>query len=172
MRNKLGVLIVAAIVILTIGYALVAGGEPTTQLTDTPAADSQDITPQSTPTTQQTSNESQPEQPRTVTAPGRYTEFTADRQSEQGFNNTILFFYASWCPECRGFDQAIQNSSIPEGTQILRVNFDQSQQLRQQYGVTIQTTFVRVTSDGEFVTKWVGYGQDKSVDTILQNIGN
>lgn len=91
---------------------------------------------------------------------------------EEGFTTTILFFYASWCPECRGFDQAIVSQNVPDGTQILRVNYDDSQSLKQQYGVTIQSTFVSVTSNGELISKWVGYGQDKSVEAILQNVGN
>ncbi len=168
MRNKLGITIVVSIVAITIGYAFIAGndaGEP--QSIATTAPESSRTTDRSTP--DDTNNS---DQPRTVVASGRYTDFTADRQMEQGFDTTVLFFYASWCPECRAFDDAIQSQAIPEGTQILRVNYDNSQELKQQYGVTIQTTFVSVSSSGELVKKWIGYGQDKTVDAIIQNVSS
>lgn len=170
MRNKLGIIVVALVVAGTIGYAFVAGEDgsmPSVVTQSAPTSDGQPRQPQApTPATPSA------ETPRDIIASGRYADFTSDRQMEQGFTNTVLFFYASWCPECRGFDQAIQTQAIPDGTQILRVNYDTSSSLKQQYGVTIQTTFVRVTSDGQLVKKWVGYGQDKSVDAILQNVSN
>lgn len=168
MRNKLGIIIVALVVASTIGYAFVAGDDgsmPTTVTQSAPTPNEPSKRPQT-----QSWPEPPTVEPRTIVASGRYADFTTDRQMEQGFTNTILFFYASWCPECRGFDQAIQSQAIPDGTQILRINYDNSTQLKQQYGVTIQTTFVRVTSDGQFIKKWVGYGQDKSVNAILQNV--
>jgi thioredoxin-like negative regulator of GroEL len=167
MRNKLGLVIVSAVVIATVGYAFIAS-EP--QQSTTPVADSTQNTSQS----QQATQQPQPpaDESRTIVADGRYTDFTQERRQETGYSTTILFFYASWCPECRGFDQAIQASAIPKGTQILRVNYDQAQELRQQYGVTIQTTFVSVSSDGTQLKKWIGYGQDKSIDAVLQNVSD
>lgn len=174
MRSKIGPIIVALLVVSTIGYALVSGGD---NMTSNPAQLSTDkrTSSQSIADAQdqdRVSSGTSPDQTRMVTAAGRYTDFTTDRQMERGFDNTVLFFYASWCPECRGFDQAIQSQNIPDGTQILRVDYDNSSQLKQQYGVTIQTTFVRVDSTGRLVKKWVGYGQQKSVDAVLQNVGN
>lgn len=171
-KNKIGISLIGIIVLATIGYALVAGGqEPdadgglsisTPTINIAPEIPAQ---PNPGPT-----NPPTPERPRQPLPPGRYADFSADRQSQEEYATTILFFYATWCPECRAFDQAIQSSSIPDGVQILRINYDENVALRQKYGVTIQTTFVSTASDGTELKKWVGYQKEKSVDAILQNV--
>lgn len=103
-------------------------------------------------------------------AAGRYTDYSADAVAVAGYDTTVLFFHASWCPECRAFEQAINDSTIPGGVQILKVDYDSSVDLRQEYGVTLQSTFVSVTDDGTEVSQWVGYGKDKSVEAILENL--
>lgn len=100
---------------------------------------------------------------------GRYVPYEASHVEDDNYSRTILFFHAVWCPECRAFDKAIRESDIPSGTQVLQVNYDRSDELKQKYGVTLQSTFVRVDSDGNQVGKWVGYEQTKSLDAILTN---
>lgn len=102
-------------------------------------------------------------------APGRYIEFSKDELSNVDYDKTILFFHAPWCVECRGFENAIKSGDIPDGAQILKVDYDSSMDLRKQYGVTIQSTFVRVGGEGSRQKLWVGYGKDKSVDEIIRN---
>lgn len=110
-----------------------------------------------------------PDTPVSSTATGRYTSYSPQKVGESGYEQTVLFFHASWCPECRAFKQNI-SSDVPEGVQILEVNYDTSQDLKQKYGVTLQSTFVRVSGDGTLQTKWVGYGKDKSLQTVLSNL--
>lgn len=105
-----------------------------------------------------------------ATAKGRYAQYEQQKVSESGFNTTILFFYAAWCPECRSFKQAITNSAIPDGTQVLEVNYDSSSDLKKQHGVTLQSTFVKVSQNGDQQSKWVGYGKEKSLQAILKNL--
>lgn len=100
---------------------------------------------------------------------GRYTDYSASLVAASGYSETILFFHAAWCPECRAFEQAIKAESIPDGVQILKVDYDNSDDLRQKYGVTIQSTFVKVNTSGDRVTTWVGYGRDKSLSAVLEN---
>jgi thiol-disulfide isomerase/thioredoxin len=102
-------------------------------------------------------------------ASGRYEQYDTALVDDNGYSSTILFFYAAWCPECRAYDKVINEESLPDGVQILRVTYDDSQDLRQKYGVTIQSTFVRVDSTGGKQVLWNGYGKDKSVSTILEN---
>lgn len=106
-----------------------------------------------------------------VVSQGRYAEYSEEILNKKcsGYNKTILFFYAPWCPECRGFDKAITSGEIPAGTQILKVDYDSSSELKKKYGVTIQTTFVRVDANGEKIKTWTGYGAEKSIDLILEN---
>jgi hypothetical protein len=103
-----------------------------------------------------------------TTQPGRYLAYDQGAISTEGYSETVLFFYASWCPECRAFDEAITANTVPYGTQILKVDYDSSTDLRQRYGVTLQSTFVKVDDEGNLISKWVGYGQDKSIDVILE----
>ncbi len=105
-----------------------------------------------------------------TSSPGRYTNYDAKLVQADGFDTTILFFHAPWCPECRAYEQAITSSAIPDGVQILKVDYDTSKDLRSRYGVTIQTTFVRVDSNGGEQKKWVGYGKDKSLAAVLENV--
>ncbi len=107
--------------------------------------------------------------PSVVLASGRYENYSADLVDDSGYQTTILFFYAGWCPECRGYDQAIEAANLPDGLQILKVNYDDAQTLRQKYGVTIQSSFVRVNSAGEKQTLWNGYGKEKSLNAIVEN---
>lgn len=103
------------------------------------------------------------------TASGRYQQYDSALIDDAGYESTILFFYAAWCPECRSYDKAINEGSLPDGVQILRVTYDDAQDLRQKYGVTIQSTFVRVDGAGNKQTLWNGYGKDKSIDAIIEN---
>jgi len=100
---------------------------------------------------------------------GRYVDYNSSVVAASGYNETILFFHAAWCPECRAFERAITAESIPAGVQIVKVNYDSSDDLRQKYGVTIQSTFVKVASNGDRVSTWVGYGRDKSLAAVLEN---
>lgn len=103
-------------------------------------------------------------------APGVYQDYSAEAVADTSYETTILFFHASWCPECRAFDEAIQDQGVPDGVQILKTDYDTEQDLKEKYGITIQSSFVKVDPDGNELSKWVGYGEDRSVDTILEQL--
>ena len=107
---------------------------------------------------------------REVKSEGRYTSYSQSSLAEAGFETNVVFFFAPWCPECRAFKEAINSGNIPEGVQILEADFDSSTDLKKQYGVTLQSTFVRVDDSGELQKKWVGYGRDKSLQNVLNNV--
>lgn len=102
-------------------------------------------------------------------ATGRYVEYEQSQLAAEGYQETILFFHAPWCPECRAFEQAITSGDIPDGVQVLKVDYDSSSELKKKYGVTLQTTFVKVNAAGEKVSSWVGYGKEKSLAIVLEN---
>lgn len=104
-------------------------------------------------------------------APGVYKDYSEEAVADTSYDATILFFHASWCPECRAFEQAIQDEGVPDGVQILKTDYDTEQDLRERYGVNHQSWFVKVDSGGDKVSDWLGYGEDKSVDTILEQLG-
>lgn len=78
----------------------------------------------------------------------------------------VLFFHASWCPKCRALDADIEANPIPEGMTIFKVDFDTALDLRQTYGVTLQTTIVYVDDDGALLTKGVLY-EDTTLDALI-----
>lgn len=147
-------------VILILGAIVVVALRPTPSVI-TKQQNNIDITDTSKTTQSETST--------IKTAAGRYQTYSADLLNDTGYPSTILFFYAAWCPECRAFDQSISGGTIPDGVQILRVTYDDSQDLRQKYSVTIQSTFVRVNASGDKQVLWSGYGKDKSISTIIEN---
>ena len=68
--------------------------------------------------------------------------------------DTLLFFYAPWCPSCRAIESDILSSGVPADVTVIKVDYDSHQDLRQKYGVTVQTTFVKVDASGEELQKF------------------
>ncbi len=103
---------------------------------------------------------------------GRYADYTDGNTMEHAYRKTILFFHAPWCGECQAFDKVLREGPIPAGVQILKVDYDSRQDLRQKYGVTKQSTFVELDDDDDDYDHdiWVGYGQEKSINAILRNL--
>ncbi len=79
----------------------------------------------------------------------------------------VLFFNASWCSTCKEARDNFEAEAgaIPAGLTIVKVDFDDSDELRQKYGVTIQHTFVQVDADGNELAKWNG---SVTVDEIAE----
>lgn len=87
-----------------------------------------------------------------------YDDYTAEiYQRDQGSVPMVLYFHADWCPVCQSTRAAILSelSSFPNGTNILETDYDAETDLKAQYGVTTQTTFVILDSDGNVVNKLV-----------------
>lgn len=72
----------------------------------------------------------------------------------------VLAFLAPWCPTCRAFESDLKASlsDIPTGVTIVKVDYDSSTDLKKQYGITQQHTFVQVDAAGTMIKKWSGSG--------------
>jgi thiol:disulfide interchange protein len=105
-----------------------------------------------------------------VATTANYATYSESAAQNSTYEHTVLFFTASWCPECRAFDKALSSNQIPDNTQILKVDYDKATDLKKKYGVTLQSTFVSVNPEGKLLNKWVGYGKDKSADAVLKNL--
>jgi len=77
----------------------------------------------------------------------------------------VYFFHAPWCPTCRPTDAAFQANmdSIPEDVVLFKTDYDSSTELKRQYGVTYQHTYVLVDDMGKEVKKWNGGGIDELI---------
>jgi thioredoxin 1 len=80
----------------------------------------------------------------------------------------VYFFHASWCPTCRATEKSIEADGVPAGLTLVKVDFDTETDLRKQYGVTQQHTFVQVDPDGDELAKWTGSisGADIKAKTV------
>lgn len=100
---------------------------------------------------------------------GRYVDYTEGSIDEYHQSTKILFFHASWCPQCRELDESIVSGQIPENVVIMKVDYDDNQSLRSKYGVTIQTTLVRIDDNGELIEKFVAYDKP-TLAAVLENL--
>jgi thiol-disulfide isomerase/thioredoxin len=93
-----------------------------------------------------------------VALEGRYIDY-ADYAADPGAfaaGDVVLFFNASWCSKCQETDANIGRTGLPDDFTLVRVDFDSETSLRQQYGVTLQHTFVQIDESGEQLAKWNG----------------
>lgn len=96
---------------------------------------------------------------------GTYTDYAPALVGEN--ENTVIAFFAGWCPSCVSADKNISAAEIPEGLTVLKADFDSETDLRKKYGVTGQHTFVQVDANGDLVKKWVG---GTTVDDIVEKL--
>ncbi len=98
-------------------------------------------------------------------APGAYVDY-ADGAIEATPGPKVLFFHASWCPQCRQLDEELRAEGAPEGLTVFKVDYDDRTDLRQRYGVTLQTTVVFVDDRGEPISSSVLY-DDPSIASLV-----
>jgi thiol-disulfide isomerase/thioredoxin len=107
----------------------------------------------SRPPTAQPETESETE---VAPTPGVYVDYT-ESAIANAEGTALLFFHAPWCPQCRAVEADILSMGVPAGITIIKVDYDSNQGLRQQYGVTLQTTFVEVDASGAGLQSFVAY---------------
>ena len=81
-------------------------------------------------------------------------------------SKVALFFSAEWCSTCSAKEKEIVSTEFVAGVKILQIDFDSAFDLRKQYGVTVQDTFITFDSEGS-PTKHIGISID-DLRTILE----
>jgi len=99
------------------------------------------------------------------TVAGAYVEYS-DGAIQSTPGPKALFFHASWCPQCRALDEDLKARGAPDGLTVFKVDYDGRTDLRQKYGVTLQTTVVFVDDAGELISSSVLY-DEPSVDSLV-----
>ncbi|MBK5111597.1 MAG: thioredoxin family protein [Thermoleophilia bacterium] len=99
-------------------------------------------------------------------APGEYVDYSPELVSSTS-GTKLLFFHAPWCSQCEALESDIETNGLPNGVTVFKVDFDSNQDLRQEYGVTIQTTMVKVDRDGKKLDSYVAYEQP-TVEAVEQ----
>lgn len=96
---------------------------------------------------------------------GAYVDYRAGLIAETP-GTKALFFHAPWCPQCRALEESILSGDIPDDFTIIKTDYDTEIGLRQQYGVTLQTTIVFVDDEGEALSSTVLYS-DTTLDALV-----
>lgn len=94
----------------------------------------------------------------------KYVPYSKEVLDETTDKRRVLFFYASWCPQCIPADKNFQANSgqIPKDVVLIRVNYNdpetdaEEKALATEYGVTYQHTYVQIDASGNEVAKWNG----------------
>ncbi len=100
-------------------------------------------------------------------AAGKYVKY-ADVDLAQISGEKVLFFHAPWCSQCRNIELGINAQGVPNDLTIIKVDYDSNQDLRKKYGITIQTTFVKVDDQGNLLSKYVAY-DEPTFDAVKRN---
>jgi thiol-disulfide isomerase/thioredoxin len=129
----------------------------------------QPMVSEDTTTSQQPNNEDTTALETSESQPGKYEAYN-EAVFAQTEGRRVLFFYAPWCPQCRALDASIQEGTVPRGIVIFKTDYDSHQELRQKYGVTIQTTLVEVDENGNEVKKYVAY-DDPVFEVVKEAMG-
>lgn len=160
MNKKVSIIVlVAAAIIAAIVFVLV--GNKTQAPQESSILESQVTTQESATTRIQKDQQSM--------QPATYIEYKGDSLLSAA-GTQILFFHAPWCPQCRALDDDItKNITSDTGVTIYKVDYDTNQALRQKYGVTLQTTLVRIDENGNLVKKYVAY-EDPTYAQVKANL--
>jgi len=100
---------------------------------------------------------------------GAYEDYSESKLALADSGKVVLFFKASWCPTCNSLDKNVvaNLSDIPAGVHILKVDYDNSTELKKKYGITYQHSFVQVDSKGKQIAKWAG---SSTLSDLVKNI--
>lgn len=95
----------------------------------------------------------------------RYVVYSRSAFDEAAGKKRVLFFHAPWCPTCRPADAAFQANveTIPEDVVLFKTDYDSSTELKKQYAITYQHTYVLVDDQGNAVKKWNGGAMDELI---------
>lgn len=95
------------------------------------------------------------ETPVVTSTPGVYADYSPEAVANAK-GDIVLFFHATWCPACVAIENKIVGGQLPDNLTILKVDYDDSSELKKKYSVRTQTTFAQVDNTWELIYRWVG----------------
>lgn len=156
--------------LLLLGALALSACAPSSQGSSTDeraAASSPSASSSESPAPEQTAAAAEATPSATPAAPveGAYIDY-ADGIVEATAGAKVLFFHAPWCPQCRKLDEQLRAEGAPDGLTVFKVDYDSRSDLRQRYGVTLQTTVVFVDDAGAPISSTVLY-EDPSIASLI-----
>lgn len=100
----------------------------------------------------------------------RYIDYSKSLFDQMFEKKRVYFFHANWCPTCKAANEEfMQNSDkIPFDVILFKTDYDVEKDLKSQYGITYQHTFVYVDSQGIEIKKWNGGGIEELKNNTSQ----
>jgi thiol-disulfide isomerase/thioredoxin len=145
------------------GLAGAGGSSPTASATAEPSASPPPDRQSPEPTVEpQAAETAEP-------APGAYVDYSEEALAAAS-GTRVLFFHAPWCPQCRALESDILAAGVPAGVTVVKVDYDSHQDLRQRYGVRIQTTVVALDGEGNGTATFVAY-DEPTLAAALSGLG-
>lgn len=97
--------------------------------------------------------------------PGMFLAYAPSEVTNPMTEDVVLAFLADWCPTCRAVKTDVQANlgSIPSNLTILDIDYDEYTDLKKQYGINQQHTFVQVDKTGAVIKTWKGGNTLESV---------
>lgn len=97
-----------------------------------------------------------------------YEDYNPEKLARANNAPVVLYFHATWCPSCISTDRILKKkiTTLPTGTSVLKVDYDTAIDLKAQYDITYQHTFVQVDAQGVELARWSG----GAIDGIAANL--
>ena len=150
--NKV-IAIVVGILIIGSGAFILLGGEDDTATTQTQETTTQTST-RTDPAEMTPSSDTAEEAPVQTASAGGYVDYSEQALADSSGNKQVVFFHATWCSTCNFFEGQIEDQGVPDGVTVLKADFDRDTELKDQYGVNVQSTFVLLDENGEVEQTW------------------
>lgn len=101
-----------------------------------------------------TSTKSQEPETVETTSTGQYVDYSETVLADTANTERVLFFHAEWCSVCNFHEGQIEQTGVPEGITVIKADYDTEDALKDQYGVTVQSTFVWLDENGDAKQSW------------------
>lgn len=81
---------------------------------------------------------------------------------------SVLFFHATWCPVCQANDAKLLDwySQNEYSRSVYKIDYDNSQQLKEEFGITGQDTFVLIDGNGNEIER-VTFPSEEKLEELL-----
>jgi len=101
---------------------------------------------------------------------GSFVDFSEEQLVATADTQQVVFFHAEWCSTCRFYEKQIETSGVPEGVTILKADYDEDKELKERYGVTVQSTCVLLDDNGEVERTWPFAQGLRGIDDLYSEI--
>ena len=112
-----------------------------------------------------------PAQPLSESGQTNYRDFSQTEFAKiRGKQKFILFFHAQWCPTCRAWEKKIIQiaSELPATATILKADYDNESELKEEFGINTQSTAVFFDKNGKVIETIIDPSMDKVKDFFLK----